>query len=310
LLMRNIKGVPHKAPNTDSSLVVIISMPKDTSKPSGKIPKDLKIGAQTSAEQEIAEKMRHVKHKIAILSGKGGVGKTTVAINLATALAWKGNVVGILDADITGPNVPKMLGLEGTRMIGGDKGLEPVVGPLNILSVSMEFLLQSADTPVIWRGPLKMRVISEFLSKVNWGNLEYLIIDLPPGTGDESLSIMQLLTDLDGVIIVTTPQEVALLDSRKAATMARTMNVPILGLIENMSGFHCPHCGKVTNIFGKGGGKQAAQDLNLFYLGDLPFDPRVMALSDEGKPFIVTDAKSPVANASKDSIKLQTIRLS
>jgi Mrp family chromosome partitioning ATPase len=140
-----------------------------------------------------------------------------------------------------------------------------------------------------------MRVISEFLSKVNWGSLDYLIIDLPPGTGDESLSIMQLLPDLDGVIIVTTPQEVALLDSRKAATMVRQMNIPILGLIENMSGFHCPHCGETTNLFGKGGGKQAAKELNLFFLGDLPFDPRVMILSDEGKPFIVTEAKSHVA---------------
>lgn len=272
-------------------------MDKQPTNPSGTIPKDLKIGAQTSAEQEIAERMRHVKHKIVILSGKGGVGKSTVAVNLATALAWKGHTVGILDADIHGPDVPKMLGMEGARMVGGDKGLEPVIGPLNVLIVSMEFLLQTADTPVIWRGPLKMRVISEFLSKVNWGNLDYLIIDLPPGTGDESLSTMQLLPDLDGVIIVTTPQEVALLDSRKAANMVRQMNVPILGLIENMSGFHCPHCGQVTNIFGKGGGKQAAKDLSLYYLGDLPFDHRVMTLSDEGKPFIVTDAKSPVAEA-------------
>jgi ATP-binding protein involved in chromosome partitioning len=276
---------------------VIISMSKDTTERSDRIPKDLRVGAQTSAEQEIAEKMRHVRYKIVILSGKGGVGKTTVAVNLATALAWKGNVVGILDADIHGPDVPKMLGLEGTRMVGGDKGLEPVLGPLNILTVSMEFLLQSADTPVIWRGPLKMRVINEFLSKVNWGTLDYLIIDLPPGTGDESLSIMQLLPNLDGVIIVTTPQEVALLDSRKAASMVRQLNIPILGLIENMSGFHCPHCGKATNLFGKGGGKQAAQELNLYFLGELPFDPRVMTLSDEGKPFIVSEAKSPVAQA-------------
>jgi ATP-binding protein involved in chromosome partitioning len=214
------------------------------------------VATQTSEQQEIAERMRHIKHKIIILSGKGGVGKTTVAVNLATALAWQGHAVGILDADIHGPDVPKMLGLEGSRMVGGDKGLEPVIGPLNILTVSMEFLLQSADTPIIWRGPLKMRVISEFLSKVNWGTLDYLIIDLPPGTGDESLSIMQLLPDLDGVIIVTTPQEVALLDSRKAASMVRQMNISILGLIENMSGFHCPHCDEVTNIFGKGGGKK------------------------------------------------------
>jgi Mrp family chromosome partitioning ATPase len=284
-------------------------MTKQSSEPKGKIPKDLKVGTQTSEQQEITERMRHIKHKIVILSGKGGVGKTTVAINLATSLAWKGQTVGILDADIHGPDVPKMLGLEGARMVGGDKGLEPVIGPLNILTVSMEFLLQSADTPVIWRGPLKMRVISEFLSKVNWGTLDYLIIDLPPGTGDESLSIMQLLPDLDGVIIVTTPQEVALLDSRKAASMVRQMNIPILGLIENMSGFHCPHCGEVTNIFGKGGGKNAAKELNLFFLGDLPFDHRVMLLSDEGKPFIVTESKTPVAQAFQKAVERLITRI-
>ncbi|MFX0078359.1 MAG: Mrp/NBP35 family ATP-binding protein [Candidatus Hermodarchaeota archaeon] len=284
-------------------------MTKQPSEPKGKIPKDLMVGTQTSEQQEIAERMRHIKHKIVILSGKGGVGKTTVAVNLATSLAWQGHTVGILDADIHGPDVPKMLSLEGARMIGGDKGLEPVIAPLNILTVSMEFLLQSADTPIIWRGPLKMRVISEFLSKVNWGTLDYLIIDLPPGTGDESLSIMQLLPDLDGVIIVTTPQEVALLDSRKAASMVRQMNTPILGLIENMSGFHCPHCGEVTNIFGKGGGKNAAKELNLFFLGDLPFDHRVMLLSDEGKPFIVTESKTPVAQAFQKVVERLITRL-
>jgi Mrp family chromosome partitioning ATPase len=284
-------------------------MAKQPSKPKGNLPKDLMVGAQTTEAQDIAERMRLIKHKIVILSGKGGVGKTTVAVNLATALAWKGQTVGILDADIHGPDVPKMLGMEGARMIGGDKGLEPVVGPLNILTVSMEFLLQTADTPVIWRGPLKMRVISEFLSKVNWGNLDYLIIDLPPGTGDESLSTMQLLPELDGVIIVTTPQEVALLDSRKAANMVRQMNVPILGLIENMSGFHCPHCGEVTNIFGKDGGKNAAKELNLYFLGTLPFDHRVMSLSDEGKPFIVTEAKTPVAQAFQKVVERLLTRI-
>lgn len=284
-------------------------MAKQPSEPKGKIPKDLTVGTQTSEQQEITERMRHIKNKIVILSGKGGVGKTTVAVNLATSLAWQGHTVGILDADIHGPDVPKMLDLEGARMIGGDKGLEPVIGPLNILTVSMEFLLQNADTPIIWRGPLKMRVISEFLSKVNWGTLDYLIIDLPPGTGDESLSIMQLLPDLDGIIIVTTPQEVALLDSRKAANMVRQMNIPILGLIENMSGFHCPHCGEVTNIFGKGGGKNAAKELNLFFLGDLPFDHRVMLLSDEGKPFIVTESKTPVAEAFQKVVERLVTRL-
>ncbi len=272
-------------------------MTQKSSRNSGRVPKDLLMESSGSANSEIAERMKLVKHKIVVLSGKGGVGKSTVAVNLASALAWRGHQVGILDADIHGPDVPKMLGAEDARLIGGKNGLVPVIGPLNIRIISMEFLLQTADTPVIWRGPLKMRVINEFLSKVDWGKLDYLIIDLPPGTGDESLSIMQLLPDLDGVIIVTTPQEVALLDSRKAANMVKQMKVPVLGLIENMSGFHCPHCGKVTNIFGKGGGRKAAKELNLYFLGALPFDHRVMTLSDEGKPFIVSTPDTPVAKA-------------
>lgn len=297
--MHNIKGTV----GSDGKKGVEAVMTKQPSSRSGKISKDLLVGVQTTAEQEIAERMKHIKHKIIILSGKGGVGKTTVAVNLASALAWQGHKVGVLDADIHGPDVPKMLGMEGARMVGGDYGLEPVIAPLNIRIVSMEFLLQTADTPVIWRGPLKMKVISEFLSKVNWGTLDYLIIDLPPGTGDESLSIMQLLPNLDGVIIVTTPQEVALLDSRKAANMVRQMKLPVLGLIENMSGFHCPHCGKVTTIFGKGGGKNAAKELKLRFLGELPFDHRVMTLSDEGKPFIVATPDAPAAKAFREVIE-------
>ncbi len=267
------------------------------------------VGVQNPAEVAIAKRMQHVKYKIVILSGKGGVGKTTVAVNLATALAYQGHTVGILDADIHGPDVPKMLGMEGSRLLSGEGGLDPVLGPLNVRIVSMDFLLQDADTPVIWRGPLKMRVISDFLSKVNWGKLDFLIIDLPPGTGDESLSILQLLPDLEGVIIVTTPQEVALLDSRKAANMVKQMHTPVLGIIENMSGFHCPHCGKVTNLFGKGGGKNAAKELQLFFLGELPFDQRIMSLADEGKPFIIATPDAPVAKAFQEIIKRLIPRL-
>jgi Mrp family chromosome partitioning ATPase len=255
---------------------------------SGQIPQGLLVAAHEPADSEIAKRMKRVKRKIAVLSGKGGVGKSTIAVNLAAALAWRGHQVGVLDADIHGPDVPKMLGVEGARVVGSKAGLIPVTGPLNIKVISMQFLLQTTDTPVIWRGPLKMRVISEFFANVVWGNLDYLIIDLPPGTGDESLTIMQVLSDLDGVIIVTTPQAVALLDARKAAHMCKQMRVPILGVIENMSGFPCPDCGTVTNLFGKGGGRNAAKELDLFFLGELPFDPRVMTLSDEGKPFIVS----------------------
>jgi Mrp family chromosome partitioning ATPase len=284
-------------------------MSKQSSKKSEKIPTDLLVGVQNPVQAAIAERMQHVKYKIVVLSGKGGVGKTTVAVNLATALASQGHTVGILDADIHGPDVPKMLGMEGARLLKGKGGLDPVLGPLNVRIVSMEFLLQDADTPVIWRGPLKMRVITEFLSKVNWGKLDFLIIDLPPGTGDESLSILQLLPDLEGVIIVTTPQEVALLDSRKAANMVKQMHTPILGLIENMSGFHCPHCGKVTNLFGKGGGKNAAKELRIFFLGELPFDHRIMSLADEGKPFIIATPDAPVTKAFQEIIKRLVPRL-
>jgi len=277
---------------------------------SGQIPKELLTVAPGSADSEIAKRMKLVKRKIAILSGKGGVGKSTVAVNLAAALAWRGHQVGLLDADIHGPDVPKMLGVEGARIVGSKAGLIPVTGPLNIKVISMQFLLQTADTPVIWRGPLKMRVISEFFSNVVWGNLDYLIIDLPPGTGDESITIMQVLSDLDGVVIVTTPQAIALFDARKAAQMCKQMRVPVLGVIENMSGFACPKCGTVTNVFGKGGGRNAAKELELFFLGELPFDPRVMALSDEGKPFIVAVPDSPVAEAFQEVVERLLKRLS
>ncbi len=193
----------------------------------------------------IEEKMANVKHKIAIISGKGGVGKTLVTVNLAAALAAKGRKgkVGILDADLTGPCVPKMLGLKGHKMELGPAGIMPARGSEDIAVVSMDFLLPGGDSPVIWRGPLKMGAIRQFLGEVAWGDLNYLLIDLPPGTGDESLSVLQLLPELDGVIIVTIPSEVSQAVVKKAVTFARQMNVPILGIVENMSGLVCPHCG-------------------------------------------------------------------
>ncbi|MFX1562680.1 MAG: Mrp/NBP35 family ATP-binding protein [Promethearchaeota archaeon] len=278
-------------------------MTQKSSRNSGRVPKDLLMESSGSANSEIAERMKLVKHKIVVLSGKGGVGKSTVAVNLASALAWRGHQVGILDADIHGPDVPKMLGAEDARLIGGKNGLVPVIGPLNIRIISMEFLLQTADTPVIWRGPLKMRVINEFLSKVDWGKLDYLIIDLPPGTGDESLSIMQLLPDLDGVIIVTTPQEVALLDSRKAANMVKQMKVPVLGLIENMSGFKCPHCDKYIDLYPPGGAEKASKDFNITLLGKIPFEIQVGEQGDRGLPFVLKYPESESSKAFKAIVK-------
>ncbi|RLI66938.1 MAG: ATP-binding protein [Candidatus Gerdarchaeota archaeon] len=232
--------------------------------------------------------LRDIKHVIVVASGKGGVGKTTVAVNIATSLATRGLKVGILDADITGPNVPKMVGLENERPAFDEKEKKilPLESTYGVKVISMEFLLQSKTDAVIWRGPLKMGAITQFLSDVKWGHLDYLIIDLPPGTSDEPLSIAQLIPKADGVVIVSTPQEVALLDVKKSINFVRKVGLKVLGLIENMSGLICPHCHKEINIFGKDGGKKAAEEFNIPFLGAIPIDPAIVPLSDEGKPFV------------------------
>jgi ATP-binding protein involved in chromosome partitioning len=233
------------------------------------------------------ETLKNIKHTLLVISGKGGVGKTTVAVNLATGLARRGYSVGLLDVDIHGPNIAKMLGLDGerTRPARGNR-VTPVPASENLKVISISFFLEKDSDAVIWRGPLKMKVIKQFLSDVEWGALDYLIIDSPPGTGDEPLSVGQLIPHLDGAIIVTTPQEVAVLDARKCATFARQLNVPVIGIIENMSGFTCPHCGKEIDIFKKGGGERAARELALHFLGRLPLDPMLVTSGDEGRPFI------------------------
>ncbi len=229
-------------------------------------------------------RMKHIKHKIAIMSGKGGVGKTTVTVNLAKALANKGYKVGILDADVTAPNVAKMLGIETPDLHATPAGLFPPEKD-GIKVISMAFLAPE-DQAIIWRGPVIMGVIEQFLTDIVWGELDYLLIDLPPGTGDEALSIMQLLPEMDGIITVTTPQEVAVLDTRRSVDMAKIMRVPVIGLIENMSGFICPHCGEVTNIFKQGGGEKAAEELKVPLLGKIPIDPAVAEAGDSGEPYI------------------------
>jgi len=243
--------------------------------------------------QKVADTMDRVKHKIAILSGKGGVGKTTISINLACALSKK-NKVGLLDADITGPNAAKMMGIEDQKLTNSEEGIIPsdVSG---IKMMSMAFLLKDRDTPVIWRGPLRGNTILQFLSDITWGTLDYLIIDLPPGTGDEALSVAQFIPNMDGVIIVTTPQDVALLDSRKAISFSKKMNIPVLGLIENMSKLKCPHCGSQINLFGVGGGEKAAEELNVPFLGRIPIQPEIVSDSDKGTPFIFEYEKTTAA---------------
>jgi len=233
---------------------------------------------------ETEDRMAHIKHKIVVGSGKGGVGKSTVAVNLAAALQSRGYKVGILDADITGPDIPKLLGIEDMRLVGGANGLIPAdAGGLKV--ISMALLLKSRDSPVVWRGPMKMAALKQFLSDVNWGDLDFLIVDLPPGTSDEPISIVQLIPDLDGAIIVTTPQEVALLDSRKAVNMFLMMNVPVLGIIENMSGLVCPHCGEAIDVFKRGNGQKAARDLGVAFLGAIPLDADIGRLGDMGQTF-------------------------
>jgi ATP-binding protein involved in chromosome partitioning len=256
-------------------------------------------------QQRLKLNMSKIKHKIAVISGKGGVGKSTVTVNLAMAFAMHGYAysVGILDADITGPCVPKLIGLHGQRLQAGPAGVFPAMGPLGIKVVSMDFLLPSDEMPVIWRGPLKMKAISEFLSDIAWGELEFLFIDLPPGTGDEPLSIMQLIPEMDGVVIVTIPSEVSQIVVKKAVTFSRKLNIPVIGIIENMSGFVCPKCGTEINIFKVGGGQKIAEDLSVPFLGSIPIDPEICQDSDNGMPFITKHMDSPATKAFMEIVK-------
>jgi ATP-binding protein involved in chromosome partitioning len=244
----------------------------------------------------IQNKMNKIKHKIAIISGKGGVGKSLVTVNLATMLKiGTDRKVGIFDADLTGPCVPKILGIKGNRLKAAPLGINPVVGPLGIEVVSMDFLLPDDESPVIWRGPIKMGAIRQFLGEVFWGKLDYLLVDLPPGTGDESLSILQLLPEMDGVIIVTIPSEVSQSVVKKAVTFARKLNVPILGIVENMSSMVCPHCGETIEVFSKDGGSRISNEMNVDFLGSIPMDPRISSDSDSGIPFVINHPDSPAA---------------
>lgn len=253
--------------------------------------------------QLLRTRMDKIKHKVAVISGKGGVGKSTVTVNLAVAFALKNQRVGILDADIHGPSVPKMLGLAGRRLNVGPPGIFPAEGPLRIKVVSMDFLLPDEASPVIWRGPLKMTAIRQFLSDIVWGDLDILLIDLPPGTGDEPLSVAQLLPDMDGVVIVTIPSEVSQIVVKKAVTFARNLGLPIIGIVENMSGFVCPKCGAKYEIFHSGGGKKIAEELAVPFLGSIPIDPEVCRNADEGKPFILVDADSLASKAFMDIVQ-------
>ncbi len=257
----------------------------DAATPSPKERRENESQENALKRQALARRLSRIQHQILVLSGKGGVGKSTVAVNVAVALALAGKRVGLLDVDIHGPSVPGMLGL-GDTPVGVEEGtLAPVMaGDLKVMSIGL--LLPEKDSPVIWRGPMKMHAIRQFLADVEWGDLDYLIIDSPPGTGDEPLSVCQLIEGADGALIVTTPQEVALADVRRCVGFCRQLNLPVLGVIENMSGFACPKCGEVTYVFGTGGGEQMAREMGVPFLGRIPIDPQVVAACDAGTPYI------------------------
>ncbi len=253
----------------------------------------------------------NVKYTIAVASGKGGVGKSTVSVNLALALSKLGHKVGILDADIYGPSIPLMMGINGKPQIYQEQGTNKMMPLENygLKMMSIGFLIDD-DNPVIWRGPMATGAVKQFMSDVNWGELDYLIYDLPPGTGDIQLTLVQTIP-LSGAVIVTTPQEVSLIDARKGLKMFEKVNVPVMGIIENMSYFIAPDTGKRYDIFGTGGGEKLAQELNTTFLGGIPLDPRIREGGDNGKPLVETlpdsdEAKTVIKIAEKLDEKLNT----
>ena len=250
----------------------------------------------------IYDNLKKIGNIITVLSGKGGVGKSTVSVNLAHALAVAGQRVGIMDVDIHGPNIPKMLGIADRCFSGAEGAVEPVKISANFHAASIGLVGYDPAEALIWRGPMKIALIRQFLGDVAWGELDYLIIDTPPGTGDEALTSAQLIPQMKGVVIVTSPQELAILDSRKSMTFANRLNIPILGIIENMSGYTCPNCGTVSNVFSKGGGEQVAATAGLPFLGAVPIDPGIVVASDSGVPFLERFPEQPAAQAFRQII--------
>ncbi len=244
--------------------------------------------------QAIKQNLCKIKNKIIVMSGKGGVGKSSVAVNLATALSLEGKSVGLLDIDIHGPSIPTMMNLKNSPIISNGEKMMPIIfGSMKVMSVG--FFLQDNDDALIWRGPMKHGVVEQFIRDVEWGNLDYLIIDSPPGTGDEHLSLIQTIDDMSGAILVTTPQEVAAADVRKSVSFCEKTNLKIIGIIENMSGFVCPHCGEITNIFNSGAGQKIADKYGFELLGKIPIDPSVGESGDAGTPFVYSKQNTKAA---------------
>ncbi|HOJ62996.1 MAG TPA: Mrp/NBP35 family ATP-binding protein [Spirochaetota bacterium] len=250
---------------------------------------------QNETDWMLQQNMARIKNKIIVMSGKGGVGKSTVSVNLAYGLVLQGFRVGLLDVDIHGPSIARMTGIEGERLYENENGLvTPIEAVHNLFVLTIASMLENSDEPIIWRGPAKIGAIKQFLSEIHWPDLDYLIIDCPPGTGDEPLSVIQLIgnQNISGSVIVSTPQEVSLLDVRKSIKFCEKLSVPILGIIENMSGFICPKCGERFDIFKSGGVMKTSKDFNIDILGHIPIDPNIVHSTDDGKPYIYNYAKT------------------
>lgn len=249
---------------------------------------------QKHNEWALSNRMSKVKKKIMVMSNKGGVGKSTVTANLGVALAEMGYKVGIADVDIHGPNIPKMLGVEGSRLKDNENGIEPLSINGNLKIASLAFLIEKPDEPVAWRDTAKYDYLRELVGSINWEELDFLLADLPPGTGHEPITMIELMGKVDGAIIVTTPQDVALLDAQKAILFAKDYDVPIMGIVENMSVLTCPHCNQRIDVFKSGGGERIANNMGVPFLGRIPLDPEIANNCDEGRVFAVVneDAKS------------------
>lgn len=256
------------------------------------------------------ENLLGIGNKIVVLSGKGGVGKSSVAANLAVALSIQGYKTGLLDVDLHGPSVPTLLGIKSQLTPSGSNRIEPLIYNANLKVMSVGLLLKDRNEAVIWRGPAKHGFIKQLLTSVKWGDLDYLIVDCPPGTGDEPLSVIQLLEGTTSAIIVTTPQDVALTDVRKSVTFCRQLKLSVIGVIENMSGFICPHCGEGVDIFKSGGGRLMADEMNVPFLGRIPLDPAMVNAGDDGKPFVEYQSASPATKAFDGIVTSVTARCS
>ena len=255
------------------------------------------------ANQVLLARMEEIKHKILVLSGKGGVGKSTVAANLAPALKHAAKSVGLLDVYVHGPSIPKLLGLEGLPAVGDDDVLHPVTSAEGVKVMSIGFLLPREDTPVVWRGPRKYLLIRQFLQQVDWGQLDFLVIDAPPGTGDEPLAVAELVRPRVSAVLVTTPQDLAVADVKRSVKFCSEVHLPVVGIVENMSGLVCPACGYLIDLFKSGGGEKLAKAFGLRFLGRIPIDPEIVECGDAGRPFAAELAAGPTVDAFARAIE-------